>query len=122
MTRPRLSRRSLAASLLATATLALAGCPKKTDAPPPVSTGDDAARVAEACGRCHASPEPAILPKERWKTLVPEMALLKGKGKALTKDEVAMATAFFVANAPKALGTTKPAKKGGKKDKKKAAK
>jgi hypothetical protein len=114
MTRSKLGKRPSAAFLLAVATLALAGCPKKTDSEPPPTSGGDAARVAEACGRCHASPEPSILPKERWKTLVPEMAGLPGKGKALTKDEIVMATAYFVANAPKALGTSKPAKDDGK--------
>ena len=90
--------------------LLAAGCPR--GAPPAGEwTAARVAEVEEACGRCHAPPPPASLPRERWARVVPTMAAMPGPAGVApaTADEVALAGAYYERFAPEDLEAVAPA-------------
>ncbi len=59
--------------------------------------------MAKACAGCHLLPPPEILPRERWRKVIPDMATMPGPAAAPTADDVAAALRWYEALAPDAL-------------------
>jgi hypothetical protein len=95
---PRITSRAAAFVLCC---LVTAACSRGTE--PPSAT--QASESPEACSRCHIAPPPDALPRETWRSVVPDMLTMPvPQGvKPLTPAEAQAALEYYLARAPQVL-------------------